>query len=141
MSAKAKIQTFCPACHARYTVPAANAGQKARCGKCNTRFRIEEPALPSTGGAADASGRHGPPTEEDILQWLNEGLEEFEFPARPRVVLNAPVATASGAAQSTPASAGPSSSQPVGGPPQPPKPRWSQSPNADPEPMHFRKTG
>ena len=57
-----KIDTRCPSCRTKYRLPAAGVGRRVRCVKCQAVFRIPEPRL-------------RPPTEEDILAWLNEGMD------------------------------------------------------------------
>jgi len=74
MSGQVKIKTRCPVCHAKYRVPSRSMGHRARCSKCSTTFRVTE--LKDT----------LQPTEEDILKWLNEGMDSEDVPARPRVV-------------------------------------------------------
>lgn len=62
---KATIKTRCPTCRGTYTVPAKAAGHRATCSKCKSVFRVAE---------------YNPhPTEDDILRWLNEGMEEYGF--------------------------------------------------------------
>ncbi len=70
MAAKAKLTTRCPTCGATYHVLSAIVGRHASCTRCRQAFRVAE---------------YNPrPTEEDILRWLNEGLEEYDFPSRAR---------------------------------------------------------
>jgi predicted Zn finger-like uncharacterized protein len=76
-----KIETRCPSCHAKYRVPAASAGHHARCVKCQTKFRVPEVAQTQ----APADWPH-PPTEDDILKWLNEGSDDEFLAPRPRVI-------------------------------------------------------
>lgn len=71
MPAKATITTRCPTCHARYQVPLQAVNHRANCPKCHTIFRVTEYV------------QH--PTEDDILRWLNEGMEEYEFPFRRQI--------------------------------------------------------
>jgi hypothetical protein len=63
-----KVKTSCPVCQATYKVPAESVGHKARCSQCQAKFRVTAPP----------AERKGPPTEDDILDWLNEGMEEAE---------------------------------------------------------------
>lgn len=76
-----KIETRCPACDAKYRVPASGVGRQARCVRCRTTFRVvdhgHKPAYPD--------GRR-PPTEDDILRWLNEGSDEDRPTPRPRII-------------------------------------------------------
>jgi predicted Zn finger-like uncharacterized protein len=111
MSAENTIKVRCPSCEAKYRVPAKAAGHRVRCTKCRSVFRVAKPASPSpadrnvvevrrhapaaastTNGSGAASGTNGrssrvpsPPTEDDILSWLNEGQEDNGIPARPRM--------------------------------------------------------
>ncbi|HOW70697.1 MAG TPA: hypothetical protein PKY77_08855 [Phycisphaerae bacterium] len=62
---KTTITTRCPTCRGTYTVPPTAVGHRATCSKCKSVFRVSE---------------YNPhPTEDDILRWLNEGMEEYEF--------------------------------------------------------------
>ena len=63
MAADAKIRTTCPLCDSHYHVAAEKIGQKARCTRCHGTFQIVE--------------RIKHPTEEDILRWINEGMEDY----------------------------------------------------------------
>ena len=76
-----KIVTRCPACGANYRVPAEGVGQRARCAQCRSSFRVAE-VKPNR----KPSDLHHPPTEEDIVRWLNEGSDEEFLAARPRIV-------------------------------------------------------
>jgi predicted Zn finger-like uncharacterized protein len=76
-----KIETRCPACDAKYHVPASTAGHRVRCVKCQTTFRVAEQAKKQA-----LVDRHSPPTEEDILGWLNDGSDDEFLAPRPRVV-------------------------------------------------------
>ena len=76
MLSSAKIKTRCPVCHASYRVPPGSIGQKARCGKCNSSFRV-----------AEVKKKTPAPTEGDILDWLNEGVDEEYLAKRPRVIM------------------------------------------------------
>jgi len=68
---KTTIMTRCPTCRGTYTVPAAAAGHRATCAKCKSVFRVTE---------------YNPhPTEDDIIRWLNEGMEEYEFDREDRM--------------------------------------------------------
>jgi predicted Zn finger-like uncharacterized protein len=75
-----KIEARCPACDARYRVPSSGVGHRARCSKCHTTFRVAVPDRRS-----HTPGQHRPPTEDDILAWLNEGVDEEFIAPRPRV--------------------------------------------------------
>lgn len=77
MSGKGKITTRCPVCEARYHVPAGSIGHKARCAKCQSTFQVAEIKLVTEPRV---------PTEDDILRWLNEGLDDEFIAARPRIV-------------------------------------------------------
>ena len=67
-----KIWTRCPACRSMYLVILEAVGHHARCKNCQARFRVEE---------------YNPhPTEDDILRWLSEGMEEYELHQRPRII-------------------------------------------------------
>lgn len=72
MASQADILIHCPHCQARYRLPVSSAGHRARCARCRQTFRIE--AQPP---------RFQPPTEDDILRWLCEGTEDYDFPRRP----------------------------------------------------------
>jgi len=74
MSAAMKIKTQCPVCKARFRVPARAVRHRARCSKCGAVFRVVEVKRPRV------------PTEEDIVQWLNEDLEEGDAPVSPRIL-------------------------------------------------------
>lgn len=76
-----KIETRCPACGTRYRVPASGIGHRARCAGCGGSFRVAPAAFQPRPG----DFRH-PPTEDDILRWLNEGLDEDYQAARPKVI-------------------------------------------------------
>ena len=76
-----KIETRCPACDARYRVPASSIGHRARCARCGTSFRVAQ--IASQRRPVDL--RH-PPTEDDILSWLNEGSDEEFLAPRPRII-------------------------------------------------------
>ncbi len=76
-----KIETRCPVCQARYRVPAASAGHRARCVKCRTTFRV-----PQIQSAQPPVDRPRAPSEEDILRWLNEGSDEEIVAPRPRII-------------------------------------------------------
>ena len=71
-----KIEAKCPVCLVSYRVAEEMIGRKARCAKCQAKFRIA--ALPKV--------QPTPPTEDDICTWLNDGLEDFEFPKRAKVI-------------------------------------------------------
>ncbi|NLX20837.1 MAG: hypothetical protein GXY55_04080 [Phycisphaerae bacterium] len=79
MAAEVRINTRCVHCRTKYVVSGEALGQVARCARCGRSFRVA-PYQPKT----------SPPTEDDILRWLNEGLEEYEFATRPRVVEELP---------------------------------------------------
>ena len=67
-----KIWTRCPACRSQYLVIHEAVGHHARCKHCQARFRVEE---------------YNPhPTEDDILRWLSEGMDEYESHRRPRII-------------------------------------------------------
>ena len=72
MATTERIKTRCPICRSKYTVPKALIGHRARCARCKTTFRVAE------------HNHH--PTEDDILRWLNEDMEEYEFANRPRII-------------------------------------------------------
>lgn len=76
-----KIETRCPACGARYRVLASGIGHRAHCTKCGASFRVAQLA---------SQRRHGdlrhPPTEDDILRWLNEGSDDEFLAPRPRII-------------------------------------------------------
>ena len=72
MDTTEKIRTRCPICRSKYMVPATLIGHHARCAKCKATFLVAE------------HNHH--PTEEDILRWLNEDIEEYEFAPRPRII-------------------------------------------------------
>ena len=74
MSGEGTIKTRCPACHTSYRVPPSSIGHRARCAKCHEMFRV-----------ADTTQRHWP-SEDDIVNWLNEGLDEESLASRPRVL-------------------------------------------------------
>lgn len=76
-----KIETRCPACGAKYRVPAASEGHHARCPKCRMKFLVAE--VERKQGLVD---RPYPPTEDDILRWLNEGSDDEFLAARPRII-------------------------------------------------------
>jgi hypothetical protein len=67
-----KIWTRCPACRSKYLVILEAVGHHARCKNCQARFRVEE--------------YNSHPTEDDILRWLSEGMEEYELSQRPRII-------------------------------------------------------
>lgn len=127
MAAEPSIRTRCPACGAKYAVPAATVGHRARCIRCKGVFRVTDHSHGSSvagdrlvSRAADNSSstlnpkRHGsstalnpgrhegpgkephtlqrPPTDEDILRWLNEGNDEDAPAARPRIIGGGPPA-------------------------------------------------
>ncbi|MGQ9651487.1 MAG: MJ0042-type zinc finger domain-containing protein [Phycisphaerae bacterium] len=75
-----KIETRCPACGARYRVPASGIGHRAHCAKCGDSFRV----TPLASQRRPADLRH-PPTEDDILRWLNEGSDDEFLAPRPRI--------------------------------------------------------
>ncbi len=83
MSGKATIKTRCPVCNAKYRVSARSIGHRARCVKCNTTFRVAEVEKNRPPTEVE---KNRPPTEEDILKWLNEGVDEDHLANRPRVV-------------------------------------------------------
>ena len=72
MATMARIKTRCPICRSKYRVPKALIGHRARCARCKTTFRVAE------------YNHH--PSEDDILRWLNEDMEEYEFANRPRII-------------------------------------------------------
>lgn len=76
-----KIETRCPACGAKYRVPEASEGHHARCLKCQTRFLVARPEKKQP-----AVEQFRPPTEDDIMQWLNEGADDEFIAPRPRIV-------------------------------------------------------
>jgi hypothetical protein len=59
------VKCRCPKCKAKYRLPASAVGHRARCRSCRTVFRVPEPAVRI-------------PTEDDILEWLNEAGEKDE---------------------------------------------------------------
>ena len=67
-----KIWTRCPACRSKYLVTLEAVGHHARCKQCQARFRVEE--------------YNSHPTEDDILRWLSEGMEEYELSQRPQII-------------------------------------------------------
>lgn len=69
MATGTKIKTQCPACQAKYKVPAEGIGKRVQCPACRVEFRVQE----------YLSSPRRLPTEEDILSWLNEGMEEDDF--------------------------------------------------------------
>jgi len=72
MATTERIKTRCPICRSKYMVPKALIGHRARCTRCKTTFRVAE------------HNHH--PTEDDILRWLNEDMEEYEFAKQPRII-------------------------------------------------------
>lgn len=80
MSAAVNIKTQCPTCWAKYKVNARAFGRRARCPKCQSAFRVGE--------------KIRPPTEDDILRWLYEGMEEDDLPVRPRMKAEMPSVSA-----------------------------------------------
>ena len=74
MASEDRISTRCPACRTRYRVPASAADRRVTCRECGLVFRVVEHTS------------HGHPTEDDILRWLNEGMEDFDFPGRARAI-------------------------------------------------------
>lgn len=87
MTTEANVKTRCPICSAKYRVPSSAVGHRAQCSQCKATFRVHE---------VESSRLH-PPTEEDILAWLNEGRDDDLFdheenardyrrPAEPRPV-------------------------------------------------------
>jgi predicted Zn finger-like uncharacterized protein len=76
-----KIETRCPACQARYRVPASSVGHHARCSRCRNSFLVNQ-AAPKRA----PSGPGHPPTEDDILGWLNEGVDDEFLAPRPRII-------------------------------------------------------
>jgi predicted Zn finger-like uncharacterized protein len=68
MATDTKIKTRCPNCSASYKVPAKAAGRQVKCIRCQTSFRVRELS----------TSKYYPPTEDDILRWLNEALERDE---------------------------------------------------------------
>ena len=76
-----KIETQCPACQARYRVPGFSVGHHARCAKCRNSFLVTEIAA-----RRNTPGPGRPPTEDDILGWLNEGADEEFIAPRPRII-------------------------------------------------------
>jgi hypothetical protein len=83
-----KIRTHCPACRSKYSVPKAFVGHHARCAKCQSRFIVK------------AQNSH--PTEDDILRWLNENVEEGEHAYAPRIVTSRPQSAQSADAPRSP---------------------------------------
>ncbi len=71
-----KIRTQCPACRSKYSVPQTFVGHHARCAKCQIRFIVKV--------------QNSHPTEDDILRWLNESVEEGEHADTPRIVTGKP---------------------------------------------------
>jgi hypothetical protein len=67
MTAK-RITCVCPQCRMSYHVLADATGRRARCGECGMTFRVVEKIPP-------------PPTEDDILNWLNEEEDQDEVTA------------------------------------------------------------
>ncbi len=76
-----RIETQCPACQARYRVPGSSVGHHARCAKCRNSFLV---TLMAAKRGIPGPGR--PPTEDDILAWLNEGADEEFIAPRPRII-------------------------------------------------------
>ena len=72
MATKERIKTRCPLCRSKYMVPTTLVGHRARCAKCKATFRVAE--------------HNGHPTEDDIVRWLNEGMDEYELANRPRII-------------------------------------------------------
>jgi len=72
MDAADIIRTRCPVCRSKYMVPHKLVGHHARCSKCKATFLVAED--------------HRYPTEDDILRWLNEGMEEYEIINHPRII-------------------------------------------------------
>lgn len=72
MATPQKVRTFCPHCRARYEVPAVSVGHTARCVRCKQPFDITV-----------NTPKPSPPTEEEILRWLNEGMEDYDVPKPP----------------------------------------------------------
>lgn len=99
MAARDEIKVRCPACGAKYRVPAKAVGQKARCVRCKSPFRVVDPLPDSNRAPAaektraqrpeparDSKTLRHPPTEDDIVRWLSEGADEDERPAtRPQL--------------------------------------------------------
>jgi hypothetical protein len=85
MSTKAQIKTRCPVCGKVYKVPVSAGGHRAKCGECDTVFRVptQKPELAKNPVASSSPPGH--PTEDDILNWLNEGLDEDDRPVRPQM--------------------------------------------------------
>ncbi len=79
MATEVKIKTRCPHCHTKYLVPSGALGHAARCARCQQSFRV-----------APYEAKTSPPTEDDILRWLNEGLDEYELAAPPRAAERLP---------------------------------------------------
>ncbi len=57
-----QIKCRCPQCGTHYRVPASVEGHRARCRTCGRVFSV-------------AGKTSGPPTEDDILRWLQEAEE------------------------------------------------------------------
>jgi len=74
--------TTCPTCKSKYRVPEWSVGHSAHCNKCNTRFTIAEYIHRSKG--------YYPHTDDEILSWLNEGIDEDDLAARPRIMSDKP---------------------------------------------------
>jgi predicted Zn finger-like uncharacterized protein len=67
MATEMKIKARCPKCSASYKVPSKAVGRQVKCLKCRSSFRVRE-----------TSSQLHPPTEDDILRWLNDALAEDE---------------------------------------------------------------
>ena len=129
MPANAKIKTACPVCGAKYKVAAASIGHSARCSQCKTKFRVNEYTRLAK----------RPPTEEDILTWLNEETEEPEYLISPSPSrMDAPrTRTAEPDQAIQPAARTDTEAPPAGPPPH----RLKRSITKAADPLQFRKTG
>ncbi len=80
MAAEVKIKTRCTHCRTKYLVPSEALGQAARCARCGRSFRV-----------AHYQPQASPPTEDDILRWLSEGMEEYGFASQSRYMDQMPI--------------------------------------------------
>ncbi len=107
MAANDELKVRCPSCGSKYKVPANAVGQKLRCSKCQTAFRVTDPRAdshrsPSPGAPSSpprptpepGPGREAdlkrPPTEEDILRWLSEADDDADRERRVEMSVERP---------------------------------------------------
>jgi len=95
MAANDELKVRCPSCGSKYKLPADAVGRKLRCAKCHNAFRVTDPradshrlpspndkqtSAPPRSSSPQNTEKPGPakrpPTEDDILRWLNEADDD-----------------------------------------------------------------